>query len=106
MAIFSDGAISSRFRKPASCIYCPSLMNLAPSFASFDSLTNLDVFGCESCDQLIYLVTSSTAKSLVHLTSLKIDDCKMIEKIIAEVEENKEKEIPLKELECLELTNL
>ena len=84
-------------------ICCSSLINLAPSSASFDSLTNLDV---SSCDQLVYLVTSSIAKSLVHLTSLKLNDCKMIEKIIADEEENEEKDIPLKELECLELTGL
>ncbi|KAI9127782.1 hypothetical protein K1719_000775 [Acacia pycnantha] len=58
---------------------CCSLVKLAPSSASFQNLTELYVFRCH---QLIHLVTTSTAKSLVSLRLLKINDCKRMEEIV------------------------
>ncbi|KAF7840445.1 putative disease resistance protein [Senna tora] len=58
---------------------CGSLIMLTPSFASFEYLTHLTVSGCH---QLIYLVTSSTAKSLVRLERLEITDCEKMEEVV------------------------
>ncbi|KAI9076449.1 hypothetical protein K1719_041596 [Acacia pycnantha] len=58
---------------------CCSLVQLAPSSASFQNLEQLYV---SRCHQLIHLVTTSTAKSLVSLRWLKIDDCKRMEEIV------------------------
>ncbi|KAI9076881.1 hypothetical protein K1719_041185 [Acacia pycnantha] len=58
---------------------CCSLVQLAPSSASFQNLEELYVSGCH---QLIHLVTTSTAKSLVSLETLEINDCKRMEEIV------------------------
>ncbi|KAK4259572.1 hypothetical protein QN277_005889 [Acacia crassicarpa] len=58
---------------------CCSLVKLAPSSASFQGLYALNV---SKCHQLIHLVTTSTAKSLVSLESLEINDCKSMEEIV------------------------
>ncbi|XP_028769741.1 uncharacterized protein LOC114727200 [Neltuma alba] len=58
---------------------CCNLVKLTPSSASFENLRNLSVF---ECHQLIYLVTSSIAKSFVNLEWLVINDCKKMEEIV------------------------
>ncbi|XP_028761005.1 probable disease resistance protein At1g61300 [Neltuma alba] len=58
---------------------CCNLVKLTPSSASFEKLRSLSVSGCH---QLIHLVTSSIAKSLVRLKWLKIKDCKKMEEIV------------------------
>ncbi|KAI9076864.1 hypothetical protein K1719_041168 [Acacia pycnantha] len=58
---------------------CCSLVQLAPSSASFQNLKQLYV---SRCHQLIHLVTTSTAKSLVNLRWLEINDCKRLEEIV------------------------
>ncbi|KAF7840439.1 putative disease resistance protein [Senna tora] len=82
---------------------CCSLIKLTPPLASFENLTQLIVSGCQ---QLIYLVTSSTAKSLVNLYRLEITDCERMEEIVRnESEEDAEATITFK-LWGLELTGL
>ena len=84
-------------------IGCDALINLAPSTASFDNLKDLKV---SSCHRLVYLVTFSTAKTLVHLMKLKINDCRLMEEIVTNKEENVENTIAMQKLEYLELTGL
>uniref|UniRef100_A0A6N2LET3 Disease resistance protein At4g27190-like leucine-rich repeats domain-containing protein n=1 Tax=Salix viminalis TaxID=40686 RepID=A0A6N2LET3_SALVM len=59
--------------------YCGSLINLAPSASSFGNLTALHVRDCKA---LKYLVTSSTARSLVQLSVMSIKECEMVTEII------------------------
>ncbi|KAF7840440.1 putative disease resistance protein [Senna tora] len=84
---------------------CCSLIKLTPSFASLENLTYLKVSGCH---QLIYLVTSSTAKSLVKLYTLMISDCERMEEIVRnnESEDNVETTITFNKLWLLELSGL
>ncbi|XP_028755723.1 uncharacterized protein LOC114727172 [Neltuma alba] len=85
-------------------ISCHSLVKLAPSSASFQSLGRLSISGCH---QLVYLVTSSTAKSLVSLKWLGINNCKKMEEIVLnENNEGVEGAIIFNRLERIELTNM
>ncbi|XP_028784133.1 uncharacterized protein LOC114740171 [Neltuma alba] len=83
---------------------CHSLIKLAPSSASFQNLQDLSISGCH---QLIYLMTSSTAKSLVSLEWLAVNDCKKMEEIVLN-ENNKDVEggITFNRLWWLELIDM
>ncbi|XVF06185.1 hypothetical protein REPUB_Repub06bG0025600 [Reevesia pubescens] len=54
--------------------------NLVPSFVSFQNLTYLTV---SECHGFIKLVTLTVAKSMVQLDYMTIDDCQMMEEIVA-----------------------
>ncbi|CAK7340772.1 unnamed protein product [Dovyalis caffra] len=82
---------------------CHSLVNLAPSSASFQSLLTLDM---KFCNGLSILITSSTAKNLAQLVNLTIGDCKMITEIVGKQGDEAEDEIVFSKMECLQLTNL
>ncbi|XP_028755715.1 uncharacterized protein LOC114715072 [Neltuma alba] len=83
---------------------CHSLVMLAPSFASFQNMQKLFISGCH---QLVYLVTSSTTKSLVSLKWLGINDCKKMEEIVLhENNEGVEGGITLNQLQRIELTDM
>ncbi|XP_028772111.1 uncharacterized protein LOC114729297 [Neltuma alba] len=83
---------------------CHSLVKLAPSSASFQNLRYLSISGCH---QLIYLMTNSTAKSLVRLQWLGITDCKKMEEIVLnENNEGVEGGITLNRLWWIELTDM
>ncbi|KAJ4842654.1 hypothetical protein Tsubulata_021293 [Turnera subulata] len=58
---------------------CERLVNLAPSFASFENLTSMNVYGC---DKLLCLVTTSTARSLVKLVELEVAYCDKLTEIV------------------------
>lgn len=60
--------------------YCHSLINVAPSAASFQNLTSLDVW---NCDGLMNLVKSSTARSMVQLIKMSVNKCSMVTEIVA-----------------------
>ncbi|KAF7845229.1 disease resistance protein (CC-NBS-LRR class) family protein [Senna tora] len=64
-----------------SVLGCSSLMRLAPPSISFTNLNILHAIGCKG---LIYLMTSLTARSLVHLEYLMIENCEMIEDVEVE----------------------
>jgi hypothetical protein len=76
------------------------LIYLAPSRASFQNLTNLDV---RNCKRLVKLVTSTTAKSLAQLTRMSIKDCGMVTEIVANEGDGIKDEIVFSKLEILEL---
>ncbi|RDX65627.1 hypothetical protein CR513_55700, partial [Mucuna pruriens] len=58
---------------------CHSLINLVPCTVSFSNLTHLKV---SSCNKLLYLFTSSTAKSLARLERVEIDRCDSLQEIV------------------------
>ncbi|CAJ2639585.1 unnamed protein product [Trifolium pratense] len=83
---------------------CPSLINLVPSSTSF---TNLTILNVENCKELTYLITSSTAKSLVQLTTLIIMNCEKMLDVVNQIDEEKaEENIIFENLEYLELSSL
>ena len=82
--------------------HCNALINLGPSFVSLENLKDLDV---SYCNGLTNLLTSSSARTLVQLTSLRITHCEKIEEIIANGEDG-EIEINFKKLKTLELSEL
>ncbi|KAI4296943.1 hypothetical protein L6164_036859 [Bauhinia variegata] len=84
-------------------ISCPSLEKLVPTSASLNCLTFLRVI---SCDGLKHLFSPSTARSLVHLKEMRITECKMLQEIVAKVEDDNEDEISFGYLESLELEYL
>jgi len=85
-------------------ISCSSLENLVTCTVSFSNLICLKV---ENCDNLSYLFTSSTAKSLAQLQRMEIIWCKSIEEIVSkEGDVSDEDEIIFWQLSCLNLDNL
>ncbi|KAH1240881.1 putative disease resistance protein [Glycine max] len=86
-------------------IGCSSLKDLVPSTVSFSNLTYLQV---QDCDSLLYLFTSSTAKSLTRLKRMEIKNCDSIEEVVVskEGDESHENEIIFPQLNCLKLEEL
>uniref|UniRef100_A0A0R0FCI4 AAA+ ATPase domain-containing protein n=1 Tax=Glycine max TaxID=3847 RepID=A0A0R0FCI4_SOYBN len=82
---------------------CIKLTNLASSIVSYSYIKHLEVRNCRS---MRHLMASSTAKSLVQLTTMKVRLCEMIVEIVAENEEEKVQEIEFKQLKSLELVSL
>ncbi|KAK2387459.1 hypothetical protein QL285_061248 [Trifolium repens] len=82
---------------------CPSLISLVPSSTSF---TNLRYLNVENCKELIYLMTSTTAKSLVQLTHLVITNCEKMLDVMKIDEEKAEENIIFENLENIEFTSL
>ncbi|KAH1204725.1 putative disease resistance protein [Glycine max] len=85
-----------------------SFSNLTKSFyegsSSFPSLEELSV---KSCNSLLCLFTSSTAKSLAQLQKMKIKFCESIKEIVSkEGDESHEDEIKFPQLNCLALKDL
>ncbi|XP_022635611.1 uncharacterized protein LOC106758545 isoform X2 [Vigna radiata var. radiata] len=81
---------------------CKKLTNLASSRVSFSNLTSLKVVNC----MMRNLMTLSTAKTLVQLTTLKVCSCPMIVEIVAENEEEKVQQVEFKQLKSLKLVSL
>ncbi|KAJ6380299.1 hypothetical protein OIU76_016874 [Salix suchowensis] len=79
---------------------CDSLINLAPSASTFGNLTALNLWDCKA---LKYLVTSSTARSLVQLSVMSIKKCKMVTEIVASNEDEAGNEIIFRKLQSLKL---
>ena len=104
--IWNDGCVSDPFVQNLEDLTvreCCSLTRLTPPSISFTNLTALEV---ENCNGMIYLMTSSTAKSLVHLEYFKIDNCEMIEEVVQIDEGESEEEINFESLMHLELNSL
>ncbi|RDY12806.1 putative disease resistance protein, partial [Mucuna pruriens] len=79
---------------------CLKLNSLLPSSVSLSYLTYLEVTDCLG---LKNLMTSSTAKTLVQLTIMKVSLCKGIVKIVAEEEAQV---IEFRQLKAIELVSL
>jgi hypothetical protein len=82
--------------------HCSSLMKLVPSSVTFNYLTYLEV---TNCNGLINLITYSTAKSLVKLTTMKIKMCNWLEDVVNGKEDEMNK-IEFYSLQHLELVSL
>ncbi|XP_029130557.1 uncharacterized protein LOC109815153 isoform X3 [Cajanus cajan] len=83
---------------------CFSLLNLVPCTMSFSNLTILKVFNCKG---LLYLFTSSTAKSLTQLKRMEIQYCESIQDIVSmEGDKSHEDQIIFQQLNCLKLERL
>nr|KYP64386.1 putative disease resistance protein At4g27220 family [Cajanus cajan] len=82
---------------------CLKLTNLVSPSVSFSYLTHLEVMNCRLMRNLM---TTSTAKSLVKLTTMKVSSCPMILEIVAKNEEEEVKEIEFRQLKSLELVDL
>nr|KYP54339.1 Disease resistance protein At4g27190 family [Cajanus cajan] len=80
---------------------CPCLNTIAPSSVSFTYLTNLEV---SNCSKLSYLITPSTAKSLVQLTTMKVIQCELMETIVSWHESDEQ--ITFRQLKEMELVAL
>ncbi|XP_054780668.1 uncharacterized protein LOC129288205 isoform X2 [Prosopis cineraria] len=81
---------------------CPSLTSLGPPSISFTSLTHLKV---EDCKGMTFLMTASTARSLVHLKKWRIINCGMMEEAVM-IDEGTPEEITFESLEYFEMTSL
>ncbi|KAK2454227.1 hypothetical protein QL285_001814 [Trifolium repens] len=84
-------------------LHCPSLISLVPSLTSFTNLTYLAV---DNCKELLYLITSSTAKSLVQLKRLEISNCEKMLDVVKIDDEKAEEDIIFENLEDVEFTSL
>jgi len=81
---------------------CTKLRNLASSPISFSYLRYLEVTNC----MMRNLMTTSIAKTLVQLNTMKVISCPMIVEIVADNVEEKVEEIEFKQLKSLELVSL
>ncbi|KEH17482.1 Rpp4C4 [Medicago truncatula] len=81
---------------------CSSLIKLVPSSVTFSYMTYLKV---SYCNGLINLMTHSTTKSLVKLTTMKIKMCNWLEDIV-NGKEDETNEISFCNLQTLELISL
>ncbi|KAH7533855.1 hypothetical protein FEM48_Zijuj04G0176000 [Ziziphus jujuba var. spinosa] len=86
-------------------INCGRLKKLVPSSVSLQNLVNLIV---SDCSRMVYLLSSSTAKSLTKLKKMSISRCEMMEGITSTHEEGNddEGEIVFDHLKVLELNSL
>ncbi|WJX10999.1 hypothetical protein P8452_01661 [Trifolium repens] len=82
---------------------CPSLISLAPMSTSFTNLTHLVVVNCK---ELNYLITSSTAKSLIQLKRLEISNCEKMLDVVKINDENADEEIIFENLDYMEFTSM
>ncbi|KAH9686764.1 putative disease resistance protein [Citrus sinensis] len=85
--------------------YCQNLLSLLPSSSvSFRNLTKLVAVGCK---ELIHLVTSSTAKTLVRLVTVQVYGCRAMTDVVINDKEGVEKEeIVFSKLKALILCDL
>ncbi|XP_027905989.1 uncharacterized protein LOC114165605 [Vigna unguiculata] len=84
---------------------CHELSNLGPSSASLTYLTYLEL---RFCEELRNLMSSSTAKSMVQLKTMKVIHCRQVDQIVSNEgsEEGKEKKIVFSKLISIELVGL
>ncbi|KAK7374191.1 hypothetical protein VNO80_07618 [Phaseolus coccineus] len=80
---------------------CLKLESIMPPMVSFSYLTYLEVTDCLG---LLNLMTSSTAKSLVQLVTLKVSLCESMKRIVKQEEETQV--IEFRQLKAIELVSL
>ncbi|XP_020971099.1 uncharacterized protein LOC107626874 isoform X4 [Arachis ipaensis] len=78
---------------------CLSLHTIAPSSVSLAHLTILEVVDCE---ELKYVMSPSTAKSLGQLKTMKVINCKNLEEIVSEKTQEEEDSESVEEEETQE----
>ncbi|TXG65713.1 hypothetical protein EZV62_006988 [Acer yangbiense] len=82
---------------------CQNLIQLVPSWTSFENLTVLKVW---SCNGLKNLMTSSTAKTLVQLREMEIGYCKSMIEVVAKGGDVTDDKIIFSKLRTLTLGDL
>ncbi|RYR24613.1 hypothetical protein Ahy_B02g058123 [Arachis hypogaea] len=83
---------------------CPKLTTIV-----LQSSSNLKELHIESCEALLRLFTSSTARMLIHLEELEVETCESLEEIVGEEQQNAMTEddvIEFKQLERITLRSL
>ncbi|MBA0729989.1 hypothetical protein Golax_004629, partial [Gossypium laxum] len=79
---------------------CGNLNNLGLELSFSENLTTIDVF---KCNKMLELITSSKARSLVCLVTMRIRECEMMREVIASDEDDTSYEIVFRALKHLEL---
>ncbi|XP_045824892.1 uncharacterized protein LOC123917265 [Trifolium pratense] len=109
----SNGHLSTQISDQISFLMLYELENLKHIWqedlvpSSSTCFTNLTFLKVDNCKELTYLITSSTAKSLVQLTTLKIMNCEKMLDVVKQIDEEKaEENIIFENLEYLELSSL
>ncbi|XP_029146417.1 uncharacterized protein [Arachis hypogaea] len=85
--------------------YCPKLMTTIV----LQSSSNLKELHIESCDAMLRLFTSSTAKMLIYLEELQVESCESLKEIVGEEQQSamkKDEVIEFKQLERITLRSL
>ncbi|TYG47935.1 hypothetical protein ES288_D11G382400v1 [Gossypium darwinii] len=79
---------------------CQNLINLGFDLSFFETLTTLDVW---NCNKMLELITSSNARSLVCLVTMRIRECEVMREVIASDGDEASYEIVFRVLKRLEL---
>ncbi|PPR85001.1 hypothetical protein GOBAR_AA35710 [Gossypium barbadense] len=79
---------------------CHNLINLGLGLSFFETLTTLDVW---KCNKMLELITSSNARSLVCLVTMRIRECEMMREVVAGDRDEASYEIVFRVLKRLEL---
>ncbi|KAG4123423.1 hypothetical protein ERO13_D11G325601v2 [Gossypium hirsutum] len=79
---------------------CGNLIDLGLDISFSENLTTLDVF---NCDEMLELITSSKARSLACLVTMRIRKCERMREVVASDGDETSYEIVFRALKCLEL---
>ncbi|XP_016712000.2 uncharacterized protein [Gossypium hirsutum] len=79
---------------------CGNLINLGLDLSFSENLTTLDVF---KCHEMLELITSSKARSLACLVTMRIRECERMREVVASDGDETSHEIVFRALKCLEL---
>ncbi|XP_031260483.1 uncharacterized protein LOC116118633 isoform X2 [Pistacia vera] len=83
--------------------YCHNLTTLLPSSSSFENLSTLKV---KYCNGFRNLLSSSTARSLVRLVELEVEECEMMMEVLANEGDTENGTIVFEKLEDLYMYGL
>ncbi|MFQ6656174.1 hypothetical protein Gotur_026395 [Gossypium turneri] len=79
---------------------CGNLINSGLDLSFSENLTTLDVFNCH---EMLELITSSKARSLACLVTMRIAECERMREVVASDGDETSYEIVFRALKCLEL---
>ncbi|TYG47939.1 hypothetical protein ES288_D11G382700v1 [Gossypium darwinii] len=79
---------------------CGNLINSGLDLSFSENLSTLDVF---KCHEMLELITSSKARSLACLVTVRIRECERMREVVASDEDETSYEIVFRALKCLEL---
>ncbi|KAK8272991.1 hypothetical protein V6Z12_D11G375000 [Gossypium hirsutum] len=79
---------------------CGNLIDLGLDISFSENLTTLDVF---NCDEMLELITSSKARSMTCLVTMRIRECERMREVVASDGDETSYEIVFRALKCLEL---
>nr|KJB38899.1 hypothetical protein B456_007G3563001 [Gossypium raimondii] len=79
---------------------CGNLINAGLDLSFSENLTTLDVF---KCHEMLELITSSKARSMTCLVTMRIRECERMREVVASDGDETSYEIVFRALKCLEL---